>query len=641
MSSPPSDPGTTTNNALSSQTHPGFAGGDDSRLGTMLGGKYQILGKLGVGGMGVVYEAEDVLLKRKVAIKLLPEALASDETALRRFLHEARAAARLNHPNVVGIHEIERDGVYFIVMEFMPGQSVDRDIRMRGPLPWREATRVVADACRGLAAAHQANIIHRDIKPANILRAADGTVKLADFGLAKSTDTPAAAPTQTGQIMGTPHFMSPEQCMGEPVGAGSDVYSLGATYYTLLTGEPPYRGDAPYKVMNAHCSQPVPDPAALVPTLPPACVGIVRRSMAKQPRDRFASAAELLAALESAAAAEPLPNASGTTEQPSSPLKPPNRPRSARIRRVAILGGVILAGGVAWLGWRGLTPTIPARPTTTADAAARTSTPAKDSRSAKQTPQQQIDAVIARLRELNPEFDGKVLDQRIEDDVVVTLCLETGKIRDITPIQALTELRLFSCGTPVGARAGQLTDLRPLQGMKLTALYICNNKLSNLAPLRGLPLEDLDCRGTAITDLKALAGMRLKTFICSYTEIRDLEPLRGMPLTRLSCEYTRIKDLSPLANMPLNELHASYTEIGNLAPLRGMKLIRASFNNTHVLDYTVLREMPLEFLNLDFDFARDADILRGIKSLDRINYKAVAQFWKEAEAANPQRENKK
>jgi serine/threonine protein kinase len=263
-------------------------------------GKYSIARLLGKGGMGEVYEAEDTVLKRTVAIKLLPEALAANESALRRFLNEAGHAARLNHPNVVTIHELDEfDGVHFIVMEMVRGGSTQERLRAGGAYDWREATEILAAACRGLAAAHAAGIIHRDLKPANIMRASDGTVKLADFGLAKATAEMGLSMSNLGSP-GTPSYMSPEQCRFDELDELTDIYSLGATYYALLTGRPPYEGDVPVQVMFAHCTRPVPDPRCVVPETPAACAAIVERAMAKNLGDRFQSAAEMLAASEAA-----------------------------------------------------------------------------------------------------------------------------------------------------------------------------------------------------------------------------------------------------------------------------------------------------------------------------------------------------
>ncbi|WP_152052704.1 transporter substrate-binding protein [Tautonia marina] len=298
--------------------------------GTMLG-NHRIVGVLGRGGMGVVYDAEDTQLGRPTALKLLPEGLATDPVAAERFLQEARSAARLHHPNVVAIFEVGRhDGKPFLVMEQVNGRSLAEAMEA-GPMPWREATALVAQACLGLEAAHRAGLIHRDIKPANLLLNRDGAVKITDFGLAKLSDELGAHQlTRTGRVVGTPAYMSPEQCQSEPIDARTDLYSLGATYYGLLTGQGPYADStsAP-KVMFAHCYKPAPDPREVVPDLPEGCSAIIARAMAKQPGDRYADAEamrqDLLTLLAGARPAPDLPptlSAEAVFRLPSSPTEP-------------------------------------------------------------------------------------------------------------------------------------------------------------------------------------------------------------------------------------------------------------------------------------------------------------------------------
>jgi hypothetical protein len=202
-------------------------------------------------------------------------------------------------------------------------------------MPWADATRAVADACRGLAAAHAAGLVHRDVKPANLLSDGAGTVKVTDFGLVRSADLSAS---QSGRITGTPRYMSPEQCRGEPADSRSDVYALGATFYAQLTGRTPYPAKTPVEVMFAHCSAPVPDPRVVVPDLPAACAAVVRKAMAKEPADRYRTADEMLTALESVAAA-------GTEAVPAA--RRHNR-RGPQWRRYVAVGfaGVILLGAV-------------------------------------------------------------------------------------------------------------------------------------------------------------------------------------------------------------------------------------------------------------------------------------------------------
>lgn len=248
--------------------------------------------------MGVVFEARDTLLERNVAIKLLPRSVADKPEALERFLREARAAAKLHHPHVVSVHDADQfNGQYYIVLELVRGGSL-QEVLKTGPLPWIEASRVLADACRGLEVAHRAGLVHRDIKPSNLMRSEDGTVKLSDFGLARPNEPTGATMTGSGSVLGTPQYMSPEQCRSERADERSDLYAMGATYYALLTGQPPYPGDAPLLVMNSHLLDPIPDPRDVDASIPEACTAIIRRAMAKDPDDRYASAAELLADLE-------------------------------------------------------------------------------------------------------------------------------------------------------------------------------------------------------------------------------------------------------------------------------------------------------------------------------------------------------
>jgi len=322
--------------------------GTAARVGTTLG-KYRLLSVVGQGGMGVVYEGEDAVLQRRVAVKLLPDSVIVDARARERFLNEARAAARLNHPHAVTIYEIARVGTtYYIAMELVRGGSMQEQLKAQGPLAWAEATRVVADACRGLAAAHAAGLVHRDIKPANIMRSATGLVKLSDFGLACIVGQPTGLPIAPPAAAGTPHFMSPEQCRNDQLDERSDLYSLGATYYALLTGRPPYVADQPIEVLFAHCSQEIPDPRQRVPEVPEACAAIIARAMAKYPAERYNSAQEMLTALE-----QILPGAPQTPPDRDGPettagAEPPKRRFRASRGVAAVIGVGLLLAGAAW-----------------------------------------------------------------------------------------------------------------------------------------------------------------------------------------------------------------------------------------------------------------------------------------------------
>jgi urea transport system substrate-binding protein len=300
---------------------------DETWIGKSLG-KYQITGVLGHGGMGIVLKARDRMIERDVAIKVLPDPLAGDASALGRFLSEARAAGKLNHPNVTAIYEICQDaGMSYLVLEFLPGGSLGDRLERHESVPMLEATQALIDACKGVGAAHAAGLIHRDIKPANLMRAADGSIKVADFGLAKGAADAGLQFTQTGTVVGTPSYMSPEQCEAKPLDHRTDIYSLGATYYALLTGKTPYHESvSSIQLMYLHCHGPVPDPRSINSAVPEACSRIIARAMAKAPVDRYQSTGEMLADLQAMAVDQ-----SGQT-----PLPPPGQSRSIPTARAAV-----------------------------------------------------------------------------------------------------------------------------------------------------------------------------------------------------------------------------------------------------------------------------------------------------------------
>jgi urea transport system substrate-binding protein len=259
--------------------------------------RYRLLRPLDWGGAGTVCEAEDTSLGRRVAIKLIPRDPTSGAGATPpRRLREARLAGRVQHPHVVSLYGTGTyTGGVYLVMELVEGRSVQA-LLGDGPLPWREATAILVDACEGVGAVHASGIVHGDIKPANLLRTADGTVKLADFGLAHRLDS-ARGPAARERRAGTPHYMSPEQCREDPCDERADIYSLGATYHTLLTGWTPYPHASLLQILFAHCSAPVPDPRIGRRRVPGACAEIVMRAMAKKRADRYESTREMQAAL--------------------------------------------------------------------------------------------------------------------------------------------------------------------------------------------------------------------------------------------------------------------------------------------------------------------------------------------------------
>jgi urea transport system substrate-binding protein len=270
---------------------------DDPRINATFAGRYRIIRPLGRGGMGTVYEAEDSVIGRRVAIKFLPAELLKTPAALKRFVGEAQAAGRLNHPHVVAIYDTVIEGeAPLIVMELLRQGSAASYIGKLGAMHWAEATRIAADCASALEAAHAAGLVHRDVKPDNILCSKTGVAKLVDFGLAKEVVHDSGT-TQPGMQLGTPDFMSPEQVKSGTVDARSDLYSLGATYYALLAGEPPFSTGGSTQIMYAHVHEALPDPRKKA-AMPDRCVEILQKATAKDPAARYQTAAAMRIDLE-------------------------------------------------------------------------------------------------------------------------------------------------------------------------------------------------------------------------------------------------------------------------------------------------------------------------------------------------------
>jgi len=269
-------------------------------------GQYRLVSLIGSGGMGDVYLAEHQLMKRPVAIKLIRPSKAADKQALARFEREVRATAKLSHWNTIEIFDYGRteDGTFYYVMEYLPGMSLADLIEKHGPLPTSRAIHLLMQTCDALSEAHGRGLIHRDLKPGNIYAAQRGgyydVAKLLDFGLAKpiSTDSQPVHLTQEGSITGSPLYMAPEQALGdsEP-DERSDIYSLGAVAYYMLTGHPPFEGDRAIKIILSHAHDVVVPPTRLRADLPPDIEQIILRCLAKNPAERYGSAAALREAL--------------------------------------------------------------------------------------------------------------------------------------------------------------------------------------------------------------------------------------------------------------------------------------------------------------------------------------------------------
>jgi serine/threonine protein kinase len=332
--------------------------------GSLISNRYEVLKPLGKGGMGMVYKAHDRMLEEPVAIKVLRAEFTKTPEMAQRFRHEIKLARKVSHRNVCRIHEYGEDGgMRFISMEFIEGQDLKQLARDRegGLLTIEEAFDLAAQTADGLHAIHEVGIVHRDLKNSNIMCDDRGLVRLMDFGIAKvaGSDRTGGGLTTTGQIMGTPEYMSPEQCLGDKIDYRSDIYSLGVVIYEMFTGTVPFRGDTPVATLFKHIQDPVPFEGPVAGRIPLAAVKVLRRALAKDRAERFEDAASLAEALRQAQHQ----TASGETEDaaptakipvvptagPATPVPTPERRRVTRLdifvnfvlRREGTLGTVL------------------------------------------------------------------------------------------------------------------------------------------------------------------------------------------------------------------------------------------------------------------------------------------------------------
>jgi serine/threonine-protein kinase len=334
----------------------------------LLGGRYQVGELLGYGGMAEVHRGRDLRLGRDVAIKMLRTDLARDDTFQLRFRREAQNAASLNHPAIVAVYDTgeERgssgESLPYIVMEYVNGRTLKEILAVEGRLPVRRALEITAEICSALEFSHRHGIIHRDIKPGNVMLTQTGQIKVMDFGIARALAASGSTMTQTSAVIGTAQYLSPEQARGEAVDARSDVYATGCVLYELLCGQPPFVGDSPVSVAYQHVREDARPPSLLNREVTPAVDAVVLKALAKNPLNRYQSAAEMRADLLRAAAGRPVhaepvlinhpPGATTRPMRPAPGARPlPSRPEHRRRRAnpwaVAGLSGLAVVAVIA------------------------------------------------------------------------------------------------------------------------------------------------------------------------------------------------------------------------------------------------------------------------------------------------------
>ncbi len=338
-------------------------------MSQMLANRYELMEKIGEGGMAVVYKARCTFLDRWVAIKILRDQYANNPEFVDRFQREARAAARLAHPNIVSIYDVGEDqGRHFIVMEYVQGENLKDYLSRRGPLTPQTVAEMGQQVAAALAHAHCRGIIHRDIKPHNLLVSPEGQVKVTDFGIARAAA--ASSLTETGVVLGSVHYFSPEQAQGGAVDARSDIYALGVVLYELLTGEPPFTGDSPIAIALSHLDSEPPAVAELCPHVPEDLEQAIMKAMAKDPAHRYQTAGELNRALAPAASRtraqeEPtrvltaVPGREKATATRNRP-KPNRRSTTWVVATILLLS--VLTGAFLWFRYYFLVPIVEVPP---------------------------------------------------------------------------------------------------------------------------------------------------------------------------------------------------------------------------------------------------------------------------------------
>lgn len=649
---------------------------------------YRVVRELGAGAMGRVLQAEDNLLGRMVAIKIIRPELVVYSELRQRFLREAKAAATMEHINIIRIlHVGEMDCIPYLVMPFLQGESLDTRLDRLGKLSVMEGINIARQVAEGLGAAHAAGLIHRDLKPGNLWVENHGRVKILDFGLAKLNDDTRL--TRDGTILGTPAYMSPEQASGKPVDYRADLFSLGAVMHQIFSGQLPFSGHDMMSRLLALATETPRPLRQLDATLPMEIENLVTNLLAKEPGQRPASAmdvarqlaemergykhtekqspcvpgdvADMDIPLDSPAVTQQPPF---TDEQPpdAEPFSTPSRPmvQTRRFWVGIVLSCAILTTVTAVLWSRIHPPNVQdsapiatneshsAKPKSTEMVPADVpkhlnSMPSKNQQSVEKSqneqewlrrvvalpPAEQLNEVVKRLVELNPGYDGNHHPE-FNDGNVFLLQLESERIHDLSPVRALPNLRRLRCGSEF-TRKGILRNLTPLRGLRLLEIDCHGTQVADLSPLRGMPLQIVNCGHTYVDDISPLQGMHLTELYIVDTQVSNLAPVQGMRLQRFDCSLTKVEDLAPLRGQPLELVKCMACPIQDISPLTSKNIKVFWSTKSPIKNLTPLMGMPLHELWCDFQRPRDTelvDYLKKLKSLRRVNNRPAKEFLK-------------
>lgn len=646
---------------------------------------YEVLEVLGQGGFGTVVKAFDEKLHRHVAIKFLSPLLVATSAPRKRFVREARFAASVRHENVVAVHAVEEQPIPWLVMEYIPGATLQQKLAATGPLEMVDVVRIGRQVAAGLAAAHAIGLIHRDIKPGNILLE-DGSerVKLTDFGLARAVDD--AGLTRTGVIVGTPMYMAPEQARGRAVDQRADLFSLGSLLYAMCSGRPPFGPGDSLVVLNrvAH-DQPRPI-RELNPHVPEWLCGLIERLHAKDPADRIASAQEVfdlltprLVEFQHAGDAPLTPGVvAPAAEQPTQfieradPADAAKRPRVVRRRAWSIGATVLLMllGGFTFTEANGVThvhstvirlftpegilvvevddpgvgvkvdgselvitgagiqeirlPVGQHLVEATRDGDLINQELVHVTRNGRPVVQVRREARTSDMSEAEWERSVASLDEADRAEAVI------ARLQELNPDPLSRFLHPY-VDFDLAIWATELQDISPVRAMPgLECLNLDGKGINDISSLRDMGLIRLNVVNSEVSDLSPLQGLQLRILdLTGSRKITDLSPLNGLPLERLTIASTSVSDLTPLEGMHLTLLNCETSLVSDLSPLKGMPLTDLHLKGSAVTDLAPLQDLPLERLTCNFQASRDTSVLQAIRTLKTINGMPVEQFWNE------------